>query len=229
MYFRQFPKIAYSFDLSSSGKTYTATNILSRFRFNDSVLNNAYAFYKYEYQETDTPELVAFREYGDPQYYWVITMVNQMNDPLFEFPLQQDALERYIIKKYGYTSIANSYSEIHHYELEIDRVLSEVDGATTTTTEKNIVTLEQYDYASDTLVTKTANLPEQNALPIIFRANNSNANSATVATLTVTSTYKPVYVYDYELEENEKKRQIRLLKRQYIQPLMLEIETVLND
>jgi hypothetical protein len=45
----------------------------------------------------------------------------------------------------------------------------------------------------------------------------------------VTSTYKPVYVYDYELEENEKKRQIRLLKRQYIQPLMLEIETVLND
>ncbi len=227
MYFRQFPKIAYSFDLSPNGVTYAATNILSRFRFNDSVLNNAYAFYRYQYTDSDTPELLSNREYGDPQYYWVITMVNQINDPLFEFPLRQDALERLIVKKYGYTSIANAYSAIHHYELEVDKVLSEVNGAITETTETSIVTLEQFNYSTDTLATVNVNVPvTQN---VTFYANNSNSNTAAVATLTITSTYKPVYVYDYEVEENEKKREIRLLKRQYIQPLMLEIESILND
>ena len=80
-------------------------NIFARFKLNDSVLNNAYAFYKYQYQDSDTPEIVAFKEYGDPQYHWIIIMINQVIDPLFEFPLQQDALERKIIKQYGYSSI----------------------------------------------------------------------------------------------------------------------------
>jgi hypothetical protein len=63
---------------------------------------------------------------------------------------------------------------------------------------------------------------------VSFYANNSNANSATVATLTINSTYKPVYVYDYENELNESKRQIKILKNEYIPGIMTELENVLN-
>ena len=226
MYFNQFPKIGYSFNLSKDGVLTSATNIFARFKLNDSVLNNAYAFYKYQYQDSDTPEIVAFKEYGDPQYHWIIIMINQIIDPLFEFPLQQDALERKIIKQYGYSSIANAYSTIHHYELEVEKVLSEVGGATTTETTSNIITLEQYNYASNTLVNVSPG--NTTTRTYHFHANNSNTQTANTATLTTTETFKTVYVYDYELSLNEAKRQIKLLKPQYIESLVLELETILN-
>jgi hypothetical protein len=225
MYFRNFPKNLYSFDLSGASPT-TVTNIFSRFSFNSNALNNAFVFYKYQLVDGDTPEIVASKVYGDPTLHWVICLTNNLSDPLFELPLSQDALERKIIKQYGYTSIANAYSTISHYVLEVKKTLSEVDGPTTVTFSNNIVTLQQYNYSSNTIITQPSNTTTtQN---VTFYANNSNANSATVATLTIASTYKPVYVYDYENELNETKRAIKILKQEYIGPLTLELEAVLN-
>ena len=107
-------------------------------------------------------------------------------------------MDNKIIKQYGYTSIANAYADIHHYELQVVRTLSEVDGLTTTKTENSIVTLEQYSYKSNTIVLQPLNTPVSET--VSFRANNSDPNTAITSTLTVTSTYKPVYVYDYENE-----------------------------
>jgi hypothetical protein len=226
MYFRQFPKIPYSFNLTDQGTVTAVTNIFARFSINSSIVDNAFAFYKYQVEDTDTPETIAYKQYGDPELHWIIILVNQINDPLFELPLPIDALEEKIIKQYGYTSIAEAYSTIHHYEFEVKRVLSEVDGPTTTTTNTSIVTLEQYNYASNTIITQPPNTTiTQN---VTFYANNSNANSATVATLTIASTYKPVYVYDHELDLNESKRQIKILKPQYIEYITEEIGTTLN-
>ncbi|MFN9952829.1 MAG: baseplate wedge protein 53, partial [bacterium] len=132
-------------------------------------------------------------QYGDPQLHWVILMINKINDPLFELPLSRDALERKIVKQYGYSSISEAYSSIHHYELEVTRKLIEVDGATTETTNTSIVTLNQYNYTSNTIQVK--GLGSQNSEiigPVNFYANNSDNTSAVVATLTMTSTYKPV-------------------------------------
>lgn len=229
MYFRQFPKINYSFNLTSDGTLSTVTNIFSRFNIRDSVLTNALAFYKYQVEDTDTPELISYKEYGDTQYHWIVLMVNRINDPLFELPIPRDALERKIVKQYGYSNIANAYSEIHHYELEVKQILSEVNGPTTETTNTSIVTLDQYNYSSNTLITKSLGIANSETKIVTFYANNSNANSATIATLTTTSTYNPVYVYDYENNLNESRRQIKLLKSQYIEPLISEFESVLND
>lgn len=227
MYFKQFPKIGYSFDFSERGTLTAVTNIFSRFKLNESVLDNALAFYKYQYENGDTPEIVSFKQYGDGQYHWIISAVNQVLDPLFEYPLQQDALERKIIKQYGYSSIANSYSTIHHYELEVEKILTEVDGPTTSDIMVNIITLDQYNYASNTLV---LNFPGNSTTRTYhFHANNSNVATANTSSLTVTDTYKEVYVYDYELELNENRRQIKILKPEYIQPIVSELERILND
>jgi hypothetical protein len=225
MYFRNFPKNLYSFDLSGASPT-VVTNIFSRFSFNSNVLNNAFAFYKYQIVDGETPEIVASKVYGDPMLQWVICLTNNLSDPMFDLPLQQDALERKIIKQYGYSSIANAYSTISHYVLEVKKTLSEVDGPKTVTNSNNIVTLEQYNYSSNTIIAKPINTTTTEN--ITFYANNSNANSATVSTLTIASTYKPVYVYDYENQLNEEKRTIKILKQEYIGPLTLELETVLN-
>jgi hypothetical protein len=229
MYFRQFPKIPYSFDLSNQGTIAAVTNIFARFSINSSIVNNSVAFYKYQVEDNDTPELIAYKQYGDPQLHWVILMINKINDPLFELPLSRDALERKIVKQYGYSSISEAYSSIHHYELEVTRKLIEVDGATTETTNTSIVTLNQYNYTSNTIQVK--GLGSQNSEiigPVNFYANNSDNTSAVVATLTMTSTYNPVYVYNYENELNESKRLINILKPEYVEPLVDEIERILN-
>ena len=227
MYFKQFPKIGYSFDLSERGKITAVTNIFTRFKIKENVLNNAYALYKYQYEDNDTPEIVSYKEYGDPQYHWVIAAVNQVLDPLFQFPLQRSALEKKIVKQYGYTSINEAYAAIHHYEYEVKSTLSEVNGPTTVTTNTSIVTLNTYNHVTETLNTVALNTPTTES--VVFRANNADPATSIVATLTKVSTYKPVYVYDYENNLNEANRQIKLLKRDYIQPLLLQLESTLND
>ena len=224
-YFSALPKILYSFDLKNDSPKAVA-NIFSRFKIKEEVLANVYSFYKYQLQNGDTPEIVAYQQYGDPTLHWVICFINGLTDPQFDFPLPTDALERKIIKDYGYTSIAQAYSTIHHYELEVENTLAEVYGATTVSTEKHIVTLQQYSYASNTLTTNIINTPSTTTTT--FRANNSNANSAVTSTLSVKSTYKPVYVYDYEASNNEAKREIKLLKQQYVEAMSGELNSILN-
>jgi hypothetical protein len=225
MYFRYFPKTLYSFELNSQNAL-SVTNIFARFKFNSQVLNNAYAMYKYQIVSGDTPEIVAYKQYGDPTYHWVICLTNNLLDPVFDLPLSQDELERKIVKQYGYANIANAYSTIHHYDLDVVKTLSEVGGATTKTEENYTVTLDQYNYNSNTIVTKPINTTTTET--ISFRANNSDPNTAITSTLTIQSTYKPVYVYDYEIELNESNRQIKILKPQYIPSLINEIGRVLN-
>ena len=227
MYFSKFPKKLYTFDFANETAK-VATDILSRVRFNSSIVTNASVFYKYQLQDGDTPEIVAFKEYGDSTLHWVICMINDLKDPLFDFPLTNIALENKILKQYEFANISLAYSTIHHYELEVEDTLVEVGGATTVTKNTSIVTLQQYNYTSNTLSTKLPNTPVLNTFPIIFRANNSNSNSAITSYLTKKSTYKPVYVFDHEFEENEKKRQIKILRREYIQPLKNELGTLLN-
>jgi hypothetical protein len=224
-YFSALPKILYAFDLKNDSPKAVA-NIFSRFKIKEEVLANVYAFYKYQLQEGDTPEIVAYQQYGDPTLHWIICFVNGLTDPQFDFPLPMDALERKILKDYNYTSIAQAYANIHHYELEVENTLAEAAGATTVTTEKHVVTLQQYSYASNTLTTNIINTPTY--ANTVFRANNSNANSAVTSTLSVKSTYKPVYVYDYEVAQNEAKREIKLLKKQYVEAMSGELNSVLN-
>jgi len=153
-------------------------------------------------------------------------MVNQLDDPLFNLPLPRDSFERKVVKQYNYPTIANAYSTIHHYVLEVKQTLSELEGPTTVTTSNTIVTLDQFDYTSNTITTNNINNPVTSN--ISFYANNSNANSGIVATLSTVSTYKPVYVYEHEEQLNERYREIKILKKQYIASVLLELENILN-
>lgn len=226
MFYRLFPKTLYSFDFKNDSPA-VVTNIFSRLKFKSEIMDNTYAFYKYQLQDGDTPELVSYKEYGDPTYHWVICYVNNLLDPQFDFPLQSYALEKKILKQYNFNNISEAYASIHHYELEVVQTLSEVNGPTTVTKNEHIVTLDQYNYSSNTIVTKATNTPVYANTQ--FRANNSDPNSAIVATMSIKSTYKPVYVFDHENTLNENKREIKLLKQQYIPQLTSELETILNE
>jgi hypothetical protein len=225
MYFSSFPKTLYTFNLKENSPV-TVTNIFSRFKVRSAVLNNALAFYKYQVIDGETPEIIAYKMYDDPQYHWVICLCNDLIDPQFDMPLDISSLEKKIIKKYGYASIEEAMSDIHHYELVVNKLYTQTDGFSTETTEKNEVTLKQYDYTSNTVVTKVINQPVVE--DVVFRANTADINSAAVGTMTTTSTYREVNVYDYELSQNENKRSLNILKKQYIPLVTNELELMIH-
>jgi hypothetical protein len=115
-------------------------------------------------------------------------------------------------------------SDVHHYEMVVNNLYTAADGFTTESEEKHEISLNQYDYATNTVTSVVLNNPTTEE--IILRANNSDLTSETVYTILKTTTYKEVFVYDYEYEQNEKNRTINILKREYIQALMTEMETM---
>jgi len=57
------------------------TNIFKRFTFIDDYKDNASAVYEYELVGGETPDLVSYKVYGTPDYWWVILLFNDIFDP----------------------------------------------------------------------------------------------------------------------------------------------------
>lgn len=237
MFFSKFPKKLYNFNFVANS-TVAVTNILSRVRFNSKILNSVSAYTKYQLQDGDTPEIVSYKAYGDPEYHWAIILVNNLKDPYFDVPLPINALESTILKKYGYTSIEQAQDNVHHYILETTSTLNE-GGITTTNVKNTIITLQQYSYQSNALITlantpATAYVyPHNSSNTIYFKANNSGQNTANstnaTASLQIVDRVKPISIYDYEIELNEGKREIKLLKQEYLEPLSAELNRMLGN
>ena len=87
------------------------TDITRNIRFRRDVLGNITVYDYYDIVAGETPEIVAEKIYGNPQYHWIVMLVNERYDYLNDWPLTQPNLDQYIIDKYGDTA-----NDIHHYE-----------------------------------------------------------------------------------------------------------------
>lgn len=109
MYFNTFPKLLYSFD---NKEFHLLTDILRRVTI-DPKYKEAYLYYdEYLIKDGDTPEMLADKYYGDPLLHWVIFLVNEIVDPRYEWPLDQNTLVEFCKDKYG----ENNVYAVHHYE-----------------------------------------------------------------------------------------------------------------
>lgn len=93
MLFSKFPKIYYNnkeiLDLS------IAIVIPER------IKNNKDLFFWYEIPEGEKPDGVAFDFYGNSNYEFIIYLMNDMVDPHWDWPMDQNMLYDYCVKKYG--------------------------------------------------------------------------------------------------------------------------------
>jgi hypothetical protein len=141
----KFPKVPYDINKNSYSNFENVTDLTFRFSFIKSVLDNTSAYYEYAIKEDETPEILADRVYGDSESYWMILYANDRYDPQFDWPMNSDAFERYVVGKYG--SIANSKMQIHHYEKIIAR---QVENSEKVYIERQVV-----DYSTIDLITCT--------------------------------------------------------------------------
>ena len=76
------------------------TDITKRAKIKDILKNNVYVFLPYTVQGNDRPEDVAYFYYGNVEYTWLIYMANDIIDPYYQWVMDQNTFERFLMKKY---------------------------------------------------------------------------------------------------------------------------------
>ena len=208
LYFNTLPKILTP---DQNGNLILLTNILTRAKLLEELQNNPMLFYTYAIQEGDTPEIVADKYYGDPNRFWLVTYSNQILDPLWDWPLQQQQFLDYIDSKYAaqaeaedMTPFEYTNTTVHTYEKIVETLDSE-----TQTTSINKITVDETTYNSLTPSSNTFQLPNG------FYC-------------TITTTKSTVTIFDYEYNLNESKRNIRILNDSYASQMEQTFQTVMS-
>ena len=92
-YFNKFPKTFYNNILT--------TSILERIGIVEDYKNNDNLYYFYDYQEGDTPEIIASKYYENAELHWLVLLSNDIFDNKFDLPMRYDTFNRYIEDKYS--------------------------------------------------------------------------------------------------------------------------------
>ena len=109
MYFRQFSKGYY--DLQGNGNQTLVTDLMTRVKVREKVINEISLYDKYDVPSGERPEDTAFKHFGSSQYHWVILMTNNITDAYYEWPMSEQDFETFITDKY------TNPDAIHHYEI----------------------------------------------------------------------------------------------------------------
>jgi len=110
-HFEFFPKIDYSNEKS--------VNIMVRGKIRDAILANVALYYKYTIEDSDRPDILANKYYGNSNHTWAIFYANEIFDPRFDWPLNSSQFYSYIKAKYGSVQkTQNLLDEPHHYLLD---------------------------------------------------------------------------------------------------------------
>ena len=158
-YFSYLPTILY--DPIGDGTAKLATNIMSRVRVRTNMKKEIIMLDPYNVKENETPEIVADKHHGSPDYHWIVMLLNNISDVNHDWVKSTRQLQKFLLDKYTETQL----TETHHYEV--------------------------YQSSGDTTIK--------------IEVENTNYPSASIVTN-----------YEYEVALNDGKREINLLRNDYL-------------
>ncbi len=109
-YFKQFPLIDYNLS-GVNGNTQEVTDIFRRVKVRSKIADNVTLFDKFDVHEGEKPEDVAYKAYGNADYFWVICLINNVVNRYYDWPLDEHNFQQYVADKYS------NPDGIHHYEI----------------------------------------------------------------------------------------------------------------
>jgi len=195
-YFDTLPKVIFT---DNNGVSKVVTNIMARASVLPDILKSPLVYYQYDIQEGDTPEIIAHKYYGDVYRFWIVMFANQLLDPQWDWPMNSNQFNAYILDKYPSTDV---YNTVHHYQK----------------------TITQYDYGTNTPTTNTVTVDQNTYNSIVPQTNNFTLPTGVVS---VAVSKQAVSVYDYELSLNESKRTINILNALYVDQMETEFKKLM--
>jgi hypothetical protein len=224
-YFESFPKTTFILDETNNNfNQQLVTNILARSTFLREIANNTSIAYEYSIKESDTPEILAHKVYGDAYRSWVILLLNNIINPYYDWPMKEAALNTYIYNKYG-QDLDQAKSTIHHYEKETTK--TSAYGGLILDKEITVRNISEYEINPITnAISATPSLPTTADTSLSYSTDVINYTNYT---LTIAVVHKAVSNYTYEFLENENKRKIKLLEEKYVQRVEDEFRNLMSN
>ena len=78
MYFSKFPKGLY--DINGDGVNKLVTDLMTRVKIREKIKDESALYDTYDVPNGETPEITAFKHFGDTEYHWIILITNSMSD-----------------------------------------------------------------------------------------------------------------------------------------------------
>jgi hypothetical protein len=197
-FFNLFPRTLYKIDQSNDLDT--VINLTANFSILQKSIDATQAYFDYVISEGDTPEIVSYKIYNDPEYHWLIMRINGMMNLNTDWPLTYSQLMESIDHLYGITWAQTNYKT--YYKIE------------TRTSVKTGESIEEYaTIDADTYASLTPSTTQY------------TLTNGTVMQVDIT---KERFTYfDTEVQLNENKRNIRVIKAEYKNAIKDELERVL--
>tara|TARA_Y100000766_G_scaffold275900_1_gene279444 strand:- start:42 stop:794 length:753 start_codon:yes stop_codon:yes gene_type:complete len=226
-YLRELPNVRYQSPLSHKNSSKDFIIIKNLFRKNkilDWLSETTGVFNKFIVADGARPDNVAEDIYGRADLDYVVIISCGITNLRDEWPLSSKELYEYVENKYGLAGMG----EIHHYEtLEVRD-------------EKGRLILPAGQVVDSTFKIDGPST-KFNGLGVSWSGGNPSSigtfdeNSQTYqngsGTTYVGETISPIVGvsnFDYETEKNEKKREIRPLKRQYLQMFLNDFKRIMR-
>ena len=126
-FFQHYPQVNYDITGTKPVKTKTAINIMIKAKIKRMLQEDILNYFPYSIPESERPDITAFKIYGDVKYTWLIFLINNIQDPIFDWPLNTREFGAYVKNKYG--TLWSAKNTVHHYE----QIVRERSEATSTT------------------------------------------------------------------------------------------------
>lgn len=234
-YFSEFPKVVYNLESDLfSGKL--CTNITVRNTFLREIQENMIIAYDYPAKDSDKPEFIAYKLYGDVYRHWMVLLNNNILNPYYDYPLTEDNLAIYIMNKYDVT-FSEMFTQVHHYEKVITKEYYKTGALTKTTVERTeindkVTTLTYDNDGNETVTISTrTDLPDVvngfYTLAIPAEGFEQSFDDGTKAVISVT--HDAISVYNYESGLNQKKRELRLIDKSYVPQIENEFKVLMRN
>ena len=120
MYFRSFEKGYY--DLKGNGNEKLVTDLMTRVKVREKIVDEASLYDKYEVPSGERPEDRVFKHFGSSQYHWIVLLTNNITDAYYDWPMSEQTFETFIRDKYS------NPDGIHHYEVTTSSGKTTGDG-----------------------------------------------------------------------------------------------------
>jgi len=208
-YFNNFPTTYYTLSDTNSDLD-VVTDVTKRIAFEQEFKKNSAAYIKYFVDDGDTPEIVAYKYYGDAEKHWIVLMMNDIVDTQYDWPMKESNVIKLIESKYsanaspGQTGLDWAKNNIQaYYKVETKTVVSTGQYSV------DKVRVDANTYANISVSDITYTLEEGKQLNISTTKETKN-------------------YYDYEIDLNESKRNVILLREEFVPLALRELKTVFN-
>lgn len=256
MYFSEFPRIYYDFPNYTGDDTFlqVLTDITANVRVRKEIMENVTLYDEYDIKEGETPEIIAEKIYGNPEYHWIIMLANQRYDYLSDFPMSSLELDQHVKETYGVDHIY----DIHHYErdgvyeeavatikvpasifsmLKVNDFIMSLPVANARI--ESLIPPEpavNYGYAvvrmdfgrfADGMLCSVKGVRFDEEVGDTLYTSIVNFNVPTNG-FELNEQYVPITNYEYEIIENEKKRRIKIISPRLVEQILKEYREIMG-